>query len=163
MSLGAGGNTPSGIPPASASTPTPSEPASGTPPAVQSAGTPAAPTPAKEPKTFSWTPMLQMLIAASSVCVAAAAISFAVRNFYDARNAQLVQIGVDVLKVDPTKDKQVAAARRWALDLIDANAGVKFSEADRRDLLESPLTSQAHVASEIGLAVTSAIRNSPQQ
>jgi hypothetical protein len=107
--------------------------------------------------------MLQMLIAASSVCVAAAAISFAVRNFYDARNAQLVQIGVDILKVDPTKDKQVAAARRWALDLIDANAGVKFSEADRRDLLQRPLATQTHFTSEIGNAVSNTLRNSPQQ
>jgi hypothetical protein len=63
----------------------------------------AAVRPAAGAAAAPWTPMLQMLIAASSVCVAAAAISFAVRNFYDARNAQLVQIGVDVLKVDPTR------------------------------------------------------------
>jgi hypothetical protein len=141
MSLGADGNTPD------TSTSAASIPASGTP------------TPAKEPKTFPWTPMLQMLIAASSVCVAAAAISFAVRNFYDARNASLVLIGVDVLKADPTKDKQVAPARRWALDLIDANAGgVKFSEADRQDLLQRPLRS---LSSEIGNAVSNSIRNTP--
>jgi hypothetical protein len=136
----------SDIPPAAAPTPDPLP----------------APSPAKEPKPFPWTPMLQMLIAASSVCVAAAAISFAVRNFYDARNAQLVQIGVDILKVDPTKDKQVAPARRWALDLIDANAGVKFTEADRKDLLQRPLASSAVLQSQIGSAVSNAIRSQQQ-
>jgi len=55
-------------------------------------------------------------------------------------NADLVQIGVSVLRVDPDKEKQISAAREWALNLIDANAGgVKFSSEARAQLLREPL------------------------
>jgi hypothetical protein len=43
-------------------------------------------------------------------------------------NADLVKVGVSVLRVDSEKEKQISAAREWALNLIDANAGgVNFS------------------------------------
>jgi hypothetical protein len=56
------------------------------------------------------------------------------------RNARLVEIGISVLRANPKKEPSTAAARRWALDLIDANAGgVKFSPAARAELLEQVL------------------------
>jgi len=83
------------------------------------------------------TSVMQLSITAASLCVAAAAIIFAIKSMSDERNARLVEIGVSVLRVDPQKEKQVAAARKWALDLIDANAGgVKFSPDARNQLLE---------------------------
>jgi hypothetical protein len=86
------------------------------------------------------TSVMQLSITAASLCVAAAAVIFAIRSTSDERNARLVEIGVAVLRVDPTKDTQVAAARQWALDLIDANAGgVKFSPTARSELLERRL------------------------
>lgn len=66
---------------------------------------------------------MQMAITLCAVCVAAAAIAFVVWSASEERNARLVEIGVGVLRADPAKDPQVAAARKWALDLIDANAG----------------------------------------
>ena len=56
------------------------------------------------------------------------------------RDADLVKIGVRVLRVDPEKEKQISAAREWALNLIDANAGgVTFSSEARAQLLREPL------------------------
>ena len=86
------------------------------------------------------TSVMQMCITAASLCVAAAAIIFAVKSMSEERNARLVEIGVGVLRIDPQKEAQVDAARQWALDLIDANAGgVKFSPAARAELLRKPL------------------------
>lgn len=76
-----------------------------------------------------------------SAVIAAAAIAYAARTTVDERNARLVEIGVELLKVDPAKQKQLSAAREWALDLIDANAGVKFSAKAREQLLAAPLPS----------------------
>ena len=51
-----------------------------------------------------------------------------------------MQIGVNVLRVDPDKEKQISAAREWALNLIDANAGgVTFSRDAREQLLKKRL------------------------
>src|SRR4051794_6208736 len=89
------------------------------------------------------TSVMQLSVTAAGLCVAAAAALFAIKSASDERNARLVEIGMSVLKVDPTKEKQVSAARSWALDLIDANAGgVKFSKEARSELLRAPLDSQ---------------------
>lgn len=86
------------------------------------------------------TSVMQLTITACAVCVAAAAVAFAVMTMRTERNAALVSIGVAVLRADPEKEKQVDAARAWALDLIDANAGgVKFSPEARAQLLREPL------------------------
>jgi hypothetical protein len=86
------------------------------------------------------TSVMQLSITAASLCVAAAAITFAIKSMSDERNARLVEIGVGILSVDPAKEAQVSAARNWALDLIDANAGgIKFSREARKELLERRL------------------------
>jgi hypothetical protein len=85
------------------------------------------------------TSVMQLTITAAAVCVAAAACTFAIRSMSEERNAKLVEIGVAILRVDPEKETQVSAARKWALDLIDTNAGVKFSEEARTELLRKPL------------------------
>jgi hypothetical protein len=86
------------------------------------------------------TSVMQLSVTAASLCVAAAAIIFTIKSMSDERNAHLVEIGVGILRVDPQKETQVGAARRWALDLIDANAGgVKFSLEARSDLLQRRL------------------------
>jgi hypothetical protein len=83
---------------------------------------------------------MQLSITAASLCVAAAAIIFAIKSMSEERNARLVEIGVGILRVDPQKETQVGAARQWALDLIDANAGgVKFSHEARTELLQRRL------------------------
>jgi hypothetical protein len=44
---------------------------------------------------------------------------------------------VSVLRVDPQKEGHLTAARSWALDVIDANAGgVRFSREARAGLLQ---------------------------
>jgi hypothetical protein len=86
------------------------------------------------------TSVMQLSITAASLCVAASAVIFAVKSMSEERNARLVEVGVGVLRVDPTKNSQVAGARKWALDLIDANAGgVKFSLEARTELLQKQL------------------------
>lgn len=87
-------------------------------------------------------PML--IIAVAGVVIAAAAIVittiFTVSALEDKRNAALVQIGIGVLRVDPAKNPQMAAAREWAINLIDANAGgIKFSAEASAELLKKPL------------------------
>lgn len=86
------------------------------------------------------TPAMQMVITFLSLCVATGAIIYAIRSAADERNARLVEIGIGVLRVDPTKNPQVSGARKWALDLIDANSGgVKFSPDAREALIEGKL------------------------
>jgi hypothetical protein len=86
------------------------------------------------------TSVMQLTVTAEALAVAASAISFTVWTWREHRNADLVQIGVNVLRADPEKEKQISASREWALSLIDANAGgVKFSPEARARLLREPL------------------------
>ena len=86
------------------------------------------------------TSVMQLSVTAAAVTVAACAITFTVWTWREHRNADLVRIGVSVLRVEPKKEKQISAAtREWAL--IDANSGgVKFSPEARELLLKKPLS-----------------------
>src|ERR1700686_3522795 len=87
-------------------------------------------------------PALQWLMGLCALSLTAAALSFAVTTARQERNAQLVGIGVTILRADPNKESQTIPAREWALDLIDANAGgVKFSREAREALKLHPLPS----------------------
>jgi hypothetical protein len=96
-------------------------------------------------------PAVQYLVAIAALMVSSAILLYAVTTFVETRNARgsernakLVEIGVSILRVDPQKEAQISAARHWALDLIDANAGgVKFSEEARAELLKRPLGYEA--------------------
>jgi hypothetical protein len=97
----------------------------------QAAGSP----PALQPHPL--TSVMQMAITFLSLCIAAGAIVYAVKTTSDDRNARLVEIGVSVLRVDPQKEGHLTAARKWALDVVDANAGgVRFSSEARAELLQ---------------------------
>jgi hypothetical protein len=86
------------------------------------------------------TSVMQLIVTVTAVAIAACAIIFTVWTVREHRNADLVRIGVSVLRVDPDKEKQISAAREWALNLIDANAGgVKFSPEARAQLLRKRL------------------------
>jgi hypothetical protein len=87
------------------------------------------------------TSVMQLSVTAAAVAIAACAIIFTVLTWREHRNADLVKIGVSVLRVDPEKEKQISeATREWALNLIDANSGgVKFSSEARAQLLKKPL------------------------
>jgi hypothetical protein len=50
----------------------------------------------------------------------------------------LVEIAISILRADPKED--VTPARGWALDIIDKNSGVPFSNEDREALLHKPLS-----------------------
>jgi hypothetical protein len=88
------------------------------------------------------TTVMQFSIAVAALIVTATALIYAVTAVVEARhsrgierNAKLVEIGVSVLRADPQKEGHVSVARKWALDLIDANAGrVKFSPEARAEL-----------------------------
>jgi hypothetical protein len=92
-------------------------------------------------KKWDW--MIPVAMLTASVAAFIASLSFAVfsiETWTAKRNADLVKIGVSVLRVDPEKEKQISAAREWARELIDANAGgVKFSPEARAQLLREPL------------------------
>jgi len=89
------------------------------------------------PQPHPLTSVMQMAITFLSLCIAAGAIAYAVKTTSDDRNARLVEIGVGVLRVDPSKEGHLTAARSWALDVIDANAGgVRFSREARAGLLQ---------------------------
>jgi hypothetical protein len=82
----------------------------------------------------------ETLLSAFAVFLAGVAMAYTVYVAREDRNAALISIGVAVLRADPSKEAQVSAARGWALDLIDANAGgVKFSPEARAELLHQPL------------------------
>lgn len=83
---------------------------------------------------------VQILISLLALSIAAVSAAFTISTFRQERNAKLVEIGVSILKADPTKEPDSIEAREWALDLIDANAGgVKFSPQARAELLKKPL------------------------
>jgi hypothetical protein len=87
-----------------------------------------------------WAPVNATYVTCLGLCVAGTAIIFAVRNSTDERNPRLVEIGLSILRVDPKKEAQVAGVRKWALDLIDANAGgVRFSAEARAALMQQSL------------------------
>jgi hypothetical protein len=82
----------------------------------------------------------ETLLAAFAVIVAVAAMVYTAYIARENRDAALVSIGISILRSDPQKEGQVNAAREWALNLIDANAGgVKFSAAARNELLTKGL------------------------
>lgn len=86
------------------------------------------------------TSFMQWSISVAALAVAACAIIFTVWTWGEHRNADLVKIGVSVLRVDPEKEKQISEAPEWALNLIDANAGgVTFSPEARAQLLKKRL------------------------
>ncbi len=100
------------------------------------------PPPAKALKSAKpmWIPDASTILAFAALIVAIVSSFFFIMSWLDKRNADLVQIGVSVLRVDPEKEKQTSAAREWALRLIDANAGgVTFSDEERKQLLREPL------------------------
>ncbi len=68
------------------------------------------------------TSVMQLIVTVAAVAVAGCAIIFTAWTVREHRNADLVKIGVGILRVDPEKEKQISAAREWALNLIDANA-----------------------------------------
>ncbi len=91
-------------------------------------------------KKTDWIAAITLIVASIANVLAIAAIILSVRTEIEKGNADLVKIGVSVLRVDPEKEKQISAAREWALNLIDANAGgVKFSSEARAQLLREPL------------------------
>ena len=49
----------------------------------------------------------------------------------------LVEIAIGILRANPKED--VTPARGWALDVIEKNSGVPFSQDDREALLHKPL------------------------
>jgi hypothetical protein len=62
---------------------------------------------------------------------------------YTSRNRELdiklVEIGIGILRADPKETGGVTAARGWAVQVIENYSRVRFSDEDRKALLESPL------------------------
>jgi hypothetical protein len=87
------------------------------------------------------TSVMQFGVTAAALMIAASVAYYTVSAATSERNASLVSIGIAVLRADPEKEKDLSiAAREWALDLIDANAGgVKFSPEARSELLKNAL------------------------
>lgn len=52
---------------------------------------------------------------------------------------RLIEIGISILRSDPSKEEQISPAREWAIRLIEENSGQKFSSDEKRDLLVAPL------------------------
>jgi hypothetical protein len=95
------------------------------------------------PASKKWDWMVPVAMLTASIAAFIASFSFAVfsiKTWTAKRDADLVKIDVSILRVDPDKEKQISAAREWALNLIDQNAGgVKFSPEARAQLLREPL------------------------
>jgi len=89
---------------------------------------------------YPFTPYLQASVAVAALLIGASALFASFTVWRGERNARLVEIGISVLRADPKKEPSVAAARVWAIDLIEANAGgVRFSPEARRQLFEQAL------------------------
>jgi hypothetical protein len=87
--------------------------------------------------------------------IVAATIAFlgsqwAARTAFD---AQMVQIGVNILSADPSKS-DVAPARGWAIELVEKHSGQAFSAQDRESLLHHPLDLAGMKAVGLGKSMT---------
>jgi hypothetical protein len=67
-----------------------------------------------------------------AIGIALLALTYNVWTAADHRNAQLVEMGVAILRADP-------GARTWANEVIQDNSGRNFSEEAKKQLLEKPL------------------------
>lgn len=88
------------------------------------------------PSRFAALRDLGIFIAALLIGLWSAVVTY--KAWFDERNARLVEIGIGVLRDDPTKGEAIKPVREWAMKLIDANAGVKFSDEARAALLGKP-------------------------
>jgi hypothetical protein len=87
-------------------------------------------------------PLVVVIVAVLSAVIGAGA-TLGVAYFTFASQDQelkvhLVEIAIGILRADPKED--VTPARGWALDIIEKNSGVPFSQEDRKALLHKPLT-----------------------
>jgi hypothetical protein len=111
-----------------------------------------------------WIPIAAFIVSVSAFIVAVSGSFFAYTTWAEHRNADLVRIGISVLRVDPEKEKQISAAREWALNLIDANAGgVKFSPDTRAQLLKNRLEYADVRWGNFGWGSGDTIPNNPDQ
>jgi uncharacterized protein (DUF1778 family) len=85
--------------------------------------------------------------ATETVSISVAALAFlgsVTSAFYTYSNRnreldiKLVELGIGILRSDP-KDTGLTAARGWALQVIEENSRVNFSDEDRAALLHKPL------------------------
>jgi hypothetical protein len=85
--------------------------------------------------------------ATETVSISVAALAFlgsVTSAFYTYSNRnreldiKLVELGIGILRADP-KDTGLTAARGWALQVIEENSRVKFSDEDRAALIHKPL------------------------
>ena len=94
-------------------------------------------------RRIDWKPWVEISIGFAALAIGAAAVIYSIASLREDKNARLVEIGVAVLRADPQKEPSAASARKWALDLIDANAGgVKFTPQARADLLNQALRAE---------------------
>jgi hypothetical protein len=86
-------------------------------------------------------PWVIAIVAVVSAAIAGAAsfgagyLTFASKD--QELKVHLVEIAIGILRADPKED--VTPARGWALDIIEKNSGVPFSQEDREALLHKPL------------------------
>ncbi len=52
---------------------------------------------------------------------------------------RMVEIGLGILKADPSENEQISPAREWAIRLVETHSGQKFSENDQKLLLSKPI------------------------
>jgi hypothetical protein len=85
--------------------------------------------------------------ATETVSISVAALAFlgsVTSAFYTYSNRnreldiKLVELGIGILRADP-KETGLTAARGWALQVIEENSRVRFSDEDRAALLQRPL------------------------
>jgi hypothetical protein len=86
-------------------------------------------------------PLVVVIVAVLSALIGAGAtlgvayFTFASKD--EELKVHLVEIAIGILRADPKED--VGNARGWALEVIEKNSGVPFSEEDRQALLHKPL------------------------
>ena len=80
---------------------------------------------------------MQASVIVATLAIAGVSAVYAVQGVLYQRNAELVAVGIAILRADPAKEGQIKGAREWAMDLIDANAGVHFSKAARDELMKA--------------------------
>ena len=54
---------------------------------------------------------------------------------------KLVEIGLGILRADP-KETNITPAREWAIQVVETNSGIKFTDADHKALLQQPIRYQ---------------------
>ena len=113
--------------------------------------------PRKGEQPSRWFASETVIVAVITALVAAIGGSYATSENAAGKNRELdiklVEIGIGILRADP-KDEKMASIRRWAIEIIERNSRVPFSENEKTELLNKKITGLEELNQQMMMMMT---------